>query len=141
MARGKKASVIIRKERGKPVLASPWDAECFDKFQDGTEFDLEPRKQRSLPQNRLYWQILQGVVEATDLWATKEHLHDALLRDLGYISVSFDMTRHPYVTRDSAAFDAMNAQEFGEYMTKAMARLAEAVGFDPAEVLSERAAA
>jgi hypothetical protein len=141
MARGKKASIVLKKEGGKAVPVSAFDAEQFDKHPDGTEFDLAPRTKRSSPQQRLYWSILSKIVSATDLFATPEHLHDALLRDLGYITVLFDLHGTPYVTRDSTAFDSMTASEFKEYMDKALARLAEVLGFDPMDAIGDEQAA
>jgi hypothetical protein len=132
---------IYVKQRGRLVPVGAFDAERFDGFPDGTEFDLVARTRRSLPQQRTYWLALHRVVEATGRWVDAEHLHDALRRDLGYIHVQRDLAGEPYLAVDSTAFDAMSADEFGRYFEQAIARLAEITGIDVLAFLDERRAA
>jgi hypothetical protein len=130
----RKANIILSRAYAVPVALYPtssFDAEQLETFPVGTEFDVAPRTKRSNPMNRLYWQALSNVVAATDHWATKDHLHDALMRDLGYERVGYGLDGRPYITRDSAAFDSMTHEEFKVYFDKAMARLAEVTGCDP----------
>jgi hypothetical protein len=137
---------ILRKERNALVPASPVDAERLSQFCDGAEFDVKPRARRSLPQQRMYWAMLTHMREATwlgDRYPTSMHLHDELLRDLGYVTVVHSLDGTPRVIRDSTAFDAMGPAEFSAYFTKALARLSEVTGIDPATARREtrRAAA
>jgi hypothetical protein len=132
---------IFTKQRGRLVPAGAFDAERFDGFPEGTEFDLVARSRRSLPQQRTYWAALHRIVEATDRWPDAEHLHDALRRSLGYIHVRKDLTGEPYLALDSTAFEVMTADEFSAYMTRAFARLAEVTGINPAAFLDEQRAA
>lgn len=133
---------IFTKRRGGYLTpTSAYDAERFDAFPDGTEFDIIPRSRRSLPQQRTYWLALHRIVEATDRWPDAEHLHDALRRSLGYIHVRKDLTGEPYLALDSTAFDAMTSDQFSAYMTRAFARLAEVTGINPAAFLDEQRAA
>ncbi len=127
----RRACIIVRKACGRITPVSAFDEEELDRFPAGAEFDMKPRTKRSNPQNRLYWLTLSRVVAGTEQWATREHLHDALLRELGYERVGMDLSGRPYITRDSTAFDRMSTADFGDYFEKAMARLAEA-GLDPA---------
>jgi hypothetical protein len=130
-----KPGVIVRKSKaGSLSPVSAFDAETLDAFIPNTEFDLKPRTRRSLPQQRLYWAMLANMIDATWLsekWPTTSHLHEALLRDLGYVRVTFDLDGKPHLTRDSTAFDAMPADAFREYFDAAMKRLAELTGVDP----------
>jgi hypothetical protein len=132
---------IFAKQRGRLVPAGAFDAERFDGFPDGTEFDIVARTRRSGRQNAAYWLALHRIVEATGRWPNAETLHDALRRDLGYIHVQRDLDGEPYLAVDSTAFDAMSAEAFGVYFEAAMQRLAEVTGIEPLELLDERRAA
>jgi hypothetical protein len=132
--------LILRKERGTLVPVSALDAERLAAMPDGSEFDAKLRARRSLPQQRMYWAMLTRMREATwlgDRYPTSEHLHDELLHDLGFVTVVHSLDGTPRVIRDSTAFNAMKADEFGIYMTRALARLAEVTGVDPLTVTRE----
>jgi len=132
---------IFAKQRGRLVPAGAFDAERFDGFADGTEFDLVARTRRSNRQQNAYWMALHHIVEATGRWPNAETLHDALRRDLGYIHVQRDLAGEPYLAVDSTAFDAMKPDEFSAYFEQAIARLADVTGIDPIAFLDERRAA
>lgn len=131
----KAPGIIVEKRDGHLVPVSAFDAELLAQQTDRAQFELKPMKARSLPQSRLYWQMLTNVVASTrlgDTYPTAHKLHDALMRDLGFVTVDYDLaTGRPYVTRDSSAFDAMGADAFRDYMDRAVARLAEIIGCDP----------
>lgn len=137
MSRKRSAGIIVRKRQDCLVPVSGYDAERLAGFPDGAEFDLLDTAGRSVPQHRTYWKTLAQAVEAMGHapWPTAEHLHDALKRDLGYVTVSYDLAGKPYVTTDSTAFDAMSQKAFAAYFEQAMARLAEVVGADPLDWL------
>ena len=128
------AGIIIEKTAHGLVPASAFDAERMALHAIGAQFDVKPLRARSNPQNRLYWQMLSRVVDITklgDLYPTAPKLHDAALRDLGFVTVSYELaTGKPFVTRDSTAFNNMTADEFREYFDRAVARLSELVGSD-----------
>lgn len=134
-----KPPLIVRREKRGLSPVSATDAEDLLAFPLGTEFDLVPRTKRSWPQLRTYWKALGIVVKATDQWASAEHLHDALKRDLGYFEICHDLNGKPFIRVDSAALDKMGHAAFCAFMDKAMARLSEVVGFDPLGFLSEAA--
>lgn len=133
-----KPGIIMLKKAWCLEPASAYDAEQFNKHGDGDQFTVSPVKGRSLPQHRLYWAMLTRAVEATDMWPSAEHLHDALKRDMGFWTVSKTIDGKPYLTTDSTAFDAMTQAEFQAFMDRAAARLAEVLGVDPLD-LSEAA--
>lgn len=129
--RDKRPAPIVRKEmRG----LSPVDAFFAEQIMSdpiGTEYDLVKRSKRSNPQNSLYWVTLDRVVKATDKWPSPEHLHDALKRVCGFVTINHDLAGNEFITTDSTAFDAMTADEFRNYFDRAMEKLAEHLGFDP----------
>lgn len=129
--RDKRPAPIVRKDH---IGLSPVDAffaEAIDADPIGTEYDLVKRTKRSNPQNSLYWVTLHHVVQATDIWPTAEHLHDALKRACGFLTVNYDLHGREFITTDSTAFDAMSHDEFKFYFDRAMEKLADRVGFDP----------
>lgn len=134
------AGCIVAKTPRGIAPVSGFDQEQLMGFPIGAEFKLVRMNKRSIPQHRAYWKALSLVCESTNQWPTPEHLHDALKRTCGYVTVNHDMSGRPFVTTDSTAFDAMNQDEFKAYFDKAMAKLSEAVGFDPLAFLEERAA-
>lgn len=133
------AGIIVRREARGLVPVSAFDAEQLERAPLGTEFDLSARTKRTLPLQRTYWKALHEVVTATGRWPTAEHLHDALRRDLGYVTVRVNLLGQPYLATDSTAFDAMTQSEFKAYVDAAMQRLAEVCGFDPLAFLDEAA--
>lgn len=141
MAKREKAGIIFVKTARGPVPSSAYDAEQFDALPIGAELDVSPRAKRSLPQHRTYWKALGEVVKATEAWPTAEHLHDALKRDLGYVSVRTNLIGQPYVVADSIAFDEMSQPEFQAFFDAAMRRIAEVTGVDPLAFLEQAEAA
>ena len=136
--RDKPPAPIVTLSHGRLVPVSPYDEQELAAYPQGTQFDLVARTKRSNPQHGTYWKALTRVVEATDRWQSREALHTALKVKLGYVEPIFDMQgRVIGMKPDSTAFDAMTHREFSEYMEKAMAELADAVGFDPLGWLNE----
>ena len=132
MAKPRNNPIIVKRTARGLSPVSAYDDERLGADAQGTEYDLIKRSRRSLPQHRLYWQALAGVVAATSLWATPEHLHDDLKLTLGYTRKSVNLTTGEVVLAvDSTAFDAMNGDEFKVYFDKAMALIAEHIGCDP----------
>jgi len=124
-------AIIVRKTPKGLQPVSSFDAELLINAPMGSEFRVTKMSKRSLPQHRTYWKALTEVVNATDKWPTAEHLHDALKRACGYITVTYGLDGKPFVTTDSTAFDAMDGDAFKAYMDRAMEKLADAIGFDP----------
>ena len=133
MARRSKesAGLILRKGLKGIFPASAFDQEQLERFAVGTEFRASSMTKRSLPQHRTYWKALSHTVEATGRWATPEHLHEDLKDDLGYWVTIKGLDGKPKKIIDSTAFDAMKQEDFQRYFDAAMARIAEATGFDP----------
>lgn len=137
-----------RKERRPPPMVektvqglrplTPLDAEAIDRHKIGQAFDLVPRTRRSPPQLRLYWAVLDRVVDATGAWPGSAYLHDVLMKDLGFTLNVLTLSGEYEMVRDSLALDAMNNEEANIYVTSAFARLAEVLGVDPLDLLPER---
>lgn len=111
----------------------PFDAHAeahLHKFHDGTVLRCGNLTQpRSLPFNGLYWATLTNIVENTGIAPTSNHLHDALVKLSGFVSVITDIHGNPVdMVRDSTAFDKMDEPEFHEYVEKAIMVLANRFG-------------
>jgi hypothetical protein len=68
---------------------------------------------------------------ATDRWPTSHHLHEDLLITLGYWIKVVTLSGEIRLMRDSTAHDKMSDDEFAAYFNRAMAKLAEELGYDP----------
>lgn len=130
---------VVMTPRGlRPHTAA--DAESMVAVSLGHTFELVPITKRSDKQLRTYWKALGMVVKATGRWPTAEHLHDELKFACGYRRKFIDWNTGEVIERpDSIALNEMSHEEFCEYMNQAMARLAEAVEFDPLAFLEEAA--
>jgi hypothetical protein len=114
------------------------DAEKLMSASDGTVYSLVPVAKRSLPQLRTYWKALGIVAKATGKWSSPENLHRDIKMTLGYYEQSVNIrTGEVLLVPDSVGLDKMGADEFRVFMDKAMALLADAVGFDPLAFLNE----
>jgi hypothetical protein len=132
MKREKPPVPMVRKERHGYSPVSAYDAELLFSDAAGTEYDLVKRTKRSLPQLRLYWAMLGRVVKATGKWPTPEHLHEAIKLTLGYCrEVANLRTGEVTLVADSAALDAMDADQFRVFFDDAVKLIAEQLGFDP----------
>lgn len=121
---------IMRRAGTSLVPASPADEEIIQGLGFG-DVEVKFAKRRSNPQLRLYWQMLNKIVEATDDYPTSEHLHQAVKMHLGYTTPvkTFDgVTVH---VADSVAFSKMDGFEFKQFFDRAVALLASAYGIDP----------
>ena len=122
----------MRKSGGRLSPESAWDQEELDRLPVGMTFDLVARGKRSLPHNGKYWAILTKIVEATDHWPTREHMHKAIKYELGYTEVIYGPDGKPLcIIPESTAFENMSQAEFNEFYKRAMRWIAEKLGIDP----------
>lgn len=119
---------------------TPYDAELLASVPLGHVFELSPQTKRSIPQLRTYWKALALVVKSTGRWPNAEKLHRDIKFTLGYRELTANLkTGKVTETVDSIALDAMDHDEFCQFMDRAMELLAKTVGFDPLAFLSEAA--
>lgn len=135
MSKRSKPAIIVKKGNDGGISpVSAYDAEQLDAMPAGTEFDLVSRTKRSNPQNRLYWKLLSEMIAATslsDAFPRSHDLHEALLKDLGYVITRHWIDSKDTVEPDSTAFEAMDPEDFRVYFDKAMMLLSELTGIDP----------
>jgi hypothetical protein len=143
MAKKKSDKPAIMFTKGPRGLspATAYDQEELERFPVGTSFEVKPMDARGHDQLGFYWTVLNRVVKATDLWPTAEHLHDAIKRELGYLTISYDMLGKPRVVVDSIALEKMGDNDRSDFIEKAFGLLAEKIGVDPVSLIPERQAA
>lgn len=136
--REKMPFVLRRTERGLEPR-SRLAEDMLAAFAVHSDVEVSIKKRRSLPQLKLYWSMLQNVVDATGAWPDAEHLHDALKLDLGYVTPIRTVDGKMALIPDSAAMNRMDSAQFRKFFDAVAARLAEVCGFDPLAATSEAA--
>lgn len=113
-------------------------AKLLAKIPLGDKVAIKLVRDRSTPQQKLYWAILQHIAESSQ-WETAERLHVALKIRLGY----FDLMQLPsgkaVPIPHSTAFDKMSHDEFTDYFDKAIRLICTEVvpGMDSARLIAE----
>ncbi len=129
--RDKPPRPMARKAGGTLSPVTSFDAEEFDRFPQGTLFELVPQNKRTLPLHRTYWTALQRAVDATGRWQSREALHTSLKVAMGLVEPIYDLRGNVTgMQPHSTAFAAMDQTQFKAYFEGAMAKLSEAVGYD-----------
>lgn len=129
----KSPKIQVQLKDGQLLPITEYDAVMLDKAKNGQVYTLTPTGRRSNPHINKYWLILDKVVEATgEKWPSKEHLHDELKYACGYFRIRYSEISEMFMRYpDSISFDDMNQQEFNAYFEITMAKLSEALGYDP----------
>lgn len=126
-----KAPIICRKTQHGLSPVSAFEQELLDQYQLGAELEIKVKQRRSLPQLKTYWKMLSYVNEATELYPTAEHMHEALKLYLGYVTEVRTIDGKTFIMADSAAFAAMDGQTFQQFFKLVERTLAEKTGIDP----------
>lgn len=122
-----KAELALMRKKGGALVPADNDAVALlAKMKDGAQAFVRIDRSRSVPQNALYWRVLEHVAAAT-AFETKERLHVALKARLGL----YDLCRLPngktVPVVSSTSFEHMSQSEFQQYMEKALNVLCEEV--------------
>jgi len=130
-----KPKITVKLVNGEFEPCSAFDAEQLALANNGAEFDLVLRSKRSEPHHKLYWSILGRACKATGKWPNSDKLHRELKMACGYFQTVVSEFGGIYYFPDTIAMNKMNQQEFNEFFEAAMAKLSEAIGVDPMELL------
>jgi hypothetical protein len=134
-----KAPIYAVKRNGRLEPSAQIDEEAFDAIANGSEVELTIKQKRSTERLRLYWSVVGAVVKGGfGPWQTKEALSDALKLACNVTEVRRTLSGDYYVAPDSVAFDRMGEADFGGFMNRAFAQLAERIGCDPVSLLPQR---
>lgn len=99
------------------------DARMCERFGQDRPLEAVVKERRSEPKNRLYWAVLQAVVDATGKWPTSEALHWALKIKLGYIEEIAAVDGKVLIRPRSTSFGKMGEQDFRTYFDAAILTL------------------
>lgn len=130
--------ILRRTERGLEPR-SRQAADLLAAYALHSDVEVTIKKRRSLPQLRLYWSMLQNVVEATGAYPDAEHLHEAVKMELGMTSPMRLMTGEVVWVPDSVALSKMDSAQFQRFFDQAAELLARTYGFDPLSEAQEAA--
>lgn len=108
-----------------------WDGEVFrpkarfdvalaEKFRRDVPLKAKISEKRALPRARLYWAVLQAVVDATGKWPNAEALHWSLKCYTGFIEEIASLNGEVLIRPKSTSFAKMGEQDFREYMDTAL---------------------
>jgi hypothetical protein len=130
--------VLKRTERGLEPR-SRQAADLLAAYALHSEVEVTIKKRRSLPQLRLYWAMLNNVIEATGAYPTAEAMHDSIKFELGYTTPMRLMTGQVVWVPDSVALSKMDSAQFQRFFDQAAELLARTYGFDPLAETQEAA--
>lgn len=115
-----RATIFVTREGGALKPRARFDAALLDKFKPGVPLRCELAERRVIGRHRLYWAVLQAVVDATGRWPNVEALHWALKVRLGYIEEITSIDGKPLIRPRSTSFARMGEQDFREYFENAL---------------------
>lgn len=137
-SRSKKPILQVVMRDGVLYPVTRYDAEILETYTNKQLFNIQACSERSPQHHKLYWLLLNRVVENTQRWATSAHLHDDVKMLTGhYRTVINQNNGQVYYVPDSIAFDKMDQKEFSVFFDHALRILSETLGYDPMELLNE----
>lgn len=131
--------VLRRTERGLEAM-NRLSADELEKFELHSDVEVTMKKRRSLPQLRLFWAMLQNVVEATDAYPTAEHLLDSIKMELGFTTPMRLLSGEVIFVPDSIALSRMDSEQFRNFFDRTVELLTRTYGFDPLAKTAKEAA-
>lgn len=137
--RDKSPLVLRRTERGLEAR-SRLAADALAQYALHSDVEVTVKKRRSLPQLRMFWAMLQNVVEATGAYPTAEHLLDAMKVEMGYTTPMRLLSGDVVFVPDSIALNRMDSAQFRAFFDRAVELLARTYGFDPLATTETEAA-
>jgi hypothetical protein len=102
------------------AVAVPVGAESVEvlrSYKDGDEFISETRGARNIKQLKLFWALVDLVVDATD--KTKTDVKKSLATDLKYIDIWVDMQGNTHVEPQSISPEKMTQAVFNDFFKSA----------------------
>lgn len=110
---------------------SPYDHDVIaERYAPGSDLRARFSKPRSLPHHRLYFAVLQEVVQATGQWASVEDLHEAIKIEMRMLKGITLMNGEVRFLTSSIAFDTLDQGQFKVFFDRAMEAIGQATGID-----------
>lgn len=135
------APIYVQRQGDKLAGEMQMDRDAIAKFKVGDRIKVVLHTGRSPSRLRFYWQMLGKLVDATDCAPNAEALHSVIKLDLGYANPVRLRNGMTVLVPGSIAFDRMTEQEFGNFLDRAIAWVAQHYGVTPEEIMNNGAAA
>lgn len=113
--------------------------EVLSKIPKDAVVQVEIKRPRSLPQLRMYWQMLDFVVENSDRWPSAKVLDAAIKIELGHCTVYKRPDGELGYIPDSISFERMGQDRFNEFMDRAIDLICQHLipGMEPSALRAE----
>jgi hypothetical protein len=115
-----KASLMLVRDGAVLRPRSRFDAALMDKFRHGVPLEADLKERRVIGRHRLYWAVLQAVVDATGKWPNVEALHWALKMHTGFVEEIVSVNGEIIMRPRSTSFARMGEQDFRQFFDGAM---------------------
>jgi hypothetical protein len=127
-----KAKGIWRREGDHAVPVGADSLEYLRAIEDGEEFIAETHGARNIRQLRLFWALVDVVVDATDI--PKSTVKKDVAINLGFTDTWMDHAGKIHIDPKSIAVESMTQSEFSDFMRKAVEVMAGWIGCEHADL-------
>lgn len=107
------------------------DKRALDGIAQGQRVRIRIEEFRNQGRHRLYWAILNEVIQATDCALSPERLHELVKLKTGLVEIVSLPDGTVYALPGSIAFDKISEAEFIAFLEKAVFWLTETYGYAP----------
>ena len=113
-------TVYVRRSGDKLVPITEWDREQILEIPEGKDLSIKVSRTRSARQHRLFWSLMQIVVDNHPVYLRPEQLVEWLKLRLGYVEEVMFHNGEMMTKLSSISFSSMGQAEFQEFFNKAL---------------------
>jgi hypothetical protein len=132
-------AIIMRRKGAKLEPVTEVDRELLLLIPEGADITVRASRSRSPKQHRLFWSLLQLVVDNHDYYKRPEQLLEWMKVRLGYVEETIWHDGQVWFKTKSISFAAMGQDQFRQFFTMAVDLIVSEViqGMDKDALLSE----
>lgn len=112
--------LILRRSGDRLVPVTEWDREKLLGIPEGRDLTVKISRTRSAKQHRLFWALMQKVVENHPYYVRAEQLVEWLKLRLGYVEEMMFHDGQLMTKVSSISFGSMGQDQFREFFTLAL---------------------
>jgi len=128
-------AIHVRRSGDKLVPITEWDREQLLDVPEGKDLSIKLSRTRSARQHRLFWSLMQIVVDNHPYYLRPEQLVEWLKLRLGYVEEIMFHNGEMMTKLSSISFTSMGQIEFQEFFNKALYVIATEVALTSEEGL------
>jgi hypothetical protein len=128
-------AIHVRRSGDKLVPITEWDREQLLNVPEGKDLSIKLSRTRSARQHRLFWSLMQIVVDNHPYYLRPEQLVEWLKLRLGYVEEIMFHNGEMMTKLSSISFTSMGQIEFQEFFNKALYVIATEVALTSEESL------